>query len=52
MAAALKFSKYDHKFVMGTGGHNGRHGGAIMPESLKWLWRGWDGKTAAGSRNK
>ena len=41
MAAALKFSKYDYKFVMGTGGHNGRHGGAILPESLKWLWRGW-----------
>ena len=41
MAAALKFSKYDYKFVMGTGGHNDRHGGAILPESLKWLWRGW-----------
>ena len=41
MAAALKFSEYDYKFVMGTGGHNGRHGGAILPESLKWLWRGW-----------
>ena len=50
MAAALKFSKYDHKFVMGTGGHNGRHGGAIMPESLKWLWRGWNEKTTAGEK--
>lgn len=39
MAAALKFSKYDHEFVMGTEGHNGKHGGAILPESLKWLWR-------------
>jgi enterochelin esterase family protein len=39
MAAALKFSKYDYKFVMGTEGHNGKHGGAILPESLKWLWR-------------
>jgi enterochelin esterase family protein len=39
MAAALKFAKYDHKFVMGDGGHNGKHGGAIMPESLIWLWR-------------
>jgi len=41
MAAALKFAKYDHKFVMGTEGHNARHGGAIMPESLRWLWRGY-----------
>ncbi|HJN08301.1 MAG: alpha/beta hydrolase-fold protein [Pirellulaceae bacterium] len=39
MAAALKFSKYDYEFVMGTEGHNGKHGGAILPESLKWLWR-------------
>ena len=52
MAAALKFSRYDHKFVMGTGGHNGRHGGAILPESLKWLWRGWNGKTADTSKSK
>jgi len=39
MAAALAFAKYDYKFVMGDGGHNGKHGGAILPESLKWLWR-------------
>ena len=38
MEAALKFQKYDHKFVMGEEGHNGKHGGAIMPESLRWLW--------------
>jgi enterochelin esterase family protein len=39
MAASLKFMKYDFEFVMGDGGHNGRHGGAILPESLTWLWR-------------
>lgn len=39
MDAALKFARYDYKFVMGTGGHNGKHGGAILPESLRWLWR-------------
>jgi enterochelin esterase family protein len=38
MDAALKFSQYDYKFVGGTGGHNGKHGGAILPESLRWLW--------------
>lgn len=38
MAAALKFAKYDYQFAFGDGGHNGKHGGAIMPESLKWLW--------------
>jgi enterochelin esterase family protein len=39
MALALKYAKYDYQFVYGDGGHNGKHGGAILPESLKWLWR-------------
>lgn len=39
MESALKFRGYDHKFVGGTGGHDGEHGGAILPESLEWLWR-------------
>ena len=39
MAASLKFAGYDYKFVFGDGGHNRRHGGAILPESLRWLWR-------------
>ena len=39
MAAALKFAKYDYRFEYGDGGHNGNHGGAILPESLQWLWR-------------
>ncbi|HYG18542.1 MAG TPA: alpha/beta hydrolase-fold protein [Ohtaekwangia sp.] len=39
MEDALKYKGYDHKFVGGTEGHNGKHGGAILPESLKWLWR-------------
>ncbi|MFP6768763.1 MAG: alpha/beta hydrolase-fold protein [Planctomycetaceae bacterium] len=52
MAASLKFTKYDYRFVMGTGGHNGRHGGAILPESLRWLWRGWNGKSEAKDEEK
>ncbi len=39
MASALAFAGYDHRFVYGDGAHNGRHGGAILPESLRWLWR-------------
>lgn len=39
MAAALKFKGYDYKFVYGEGGHNGIHGGAILPDSMRWLWR-------------
>lgn len=39
MAAALKFAGYDYDFVFGEGAHNGNHGGAIFPESVRWLWR-------------
>lgn len=39
MAAALKFMKYEYKFEFGDGGHNGKHGGAILPDSLRWLWQ-------------
>jgi len=44
MEAALKFKGYDHKFVGGDGAHSGRHGGAILPDSLRWLWRAADAK--------
>ena len=39
MAAALKFANYDYRFEFGEGGHNGIHGGALLPDSLRWLWR-------------
>ena len=39
MAAALKFAGYDHKFELGTGTHSGKHGGAILPDALRWIWR-------------
>lgn len=39
MAKSLAFAKYDYKFVFGSEGHNGKHGGAILPDSLRWLWR-------------
>lgn len=45
MASALKFAKYDYRFEYGDGGHNGKHGGAILPESLRWLWRTSDAQS-------
>ena len=41
MAAALKFMSYDYQFVLGDGGHSGKHGGSIFPDTLRWLWRDW-----------
>jgi sugar lactone lactonase YvrE/enterochelin esterase-like enzyme len=40
MASALRFMGYDHRFVIGDGAHNHRHGAAIFPDALRWLWRG------------
>ena len=45
MAKALAFRDYDYKLVFGQGGHDGKHGGAIFPDSLRWLWRGWENQT-------
>ncbi len=41
MAAALKFAGYDYKFEFGDGGHSGKHGSSLLPETLRWLWRDW-----------
>jgi enterochelin esterase family protein len=38
MESALKFKGYEFKFEKGSGTHSGKHGGAILPESLIWLW--------------
>ncbi|MEM7311870.1 MAG: alpha/beta hydrolase-fold protein, partial [Planctomycetota bacterium] len=39
MLAALKWADYDVKHAWGTGGHNGKHAAAIMPDAIRWLWR-------------
>ena len=39
MASALEYRRYDTNFVFGTGGHSLRHGGAMFPETLRWIWR-------------
>ena len=44
MAAALKFKGYDYQFVLGDGGHNGKHGGAILPDALRWIWKEYKAK--------
>ncbi len=44
MASALAYSDYDYKFVFGEGGHSLVHGGAIFPDTLRWLWRDYPKK--------
>jgi enterochelin esterase-like enzyme len=39
LAKSLSFAKYDYRFEFGHGFHSNRHGRAILPETLRWLWR-------------
>jgi gluconolactonase len=39
MLSALQFAGYDVKYEWGDGGHTSKHGGAILPDALRWLWR-------------
>ncbi|MES2151283.1 MAG: hypothetical protein V4508_16020 [Pseudomonadota bacterium] len=38
-ASALAYRDYDHQLMVGTGSHSLKHGGAVFPETLRWLWR-------------
>lgn len=39
MAKALAFAGYEFKTAWGDGAHNGRHGGAILPDALRFIWK-------------
>ena len=39
LADALEFAGYDCQYVLGDEGHNNKHGGAIFPDVVRWLWR-------------
>jgi gluconolactonase len=48
MFEAFQSAGYDVKLVIGEEGHNMKQGAAIMPEALRWLWRGYPSPIAAG----
>jgi len=39
MVAALTEKGYDMAYVFGEGGHADDHGGAMLPQMLRWIWR-------------
>jgi sugar lactone lactonase YvrE len=41
MFEAFQSAGYDAKLVMGEGGHDLKQPASIMPEALRWLWRGY-----------
>jgi gluconolactonase len=47
LAKSLEYAGYDSTFVVGTEAHNGRHGSAILPYALRWLWRDYPAPVAA-----
>ncbi len=41
MLRALIFSGYEVTHVWGEGAHNGKHGTAIFPDAMRYLWKDW-----------
>jgi enterochelin esterase family protein len=39
MVAAFQAKQYDMAHVFGKGGHSDDHGGAMLPQMLRWIWR-------------
>jgi len=39
MQRALEFAGYEHTHRWGEGGHNRKHGNALLPAGLRWLWK-------------
>lgn len=39
LEASLKYRRYDSHLEFGNGGHSLRHGGAVFPETLRWIFR-------------
>ncbi len=52
MLSALEFAGYDVTHVWGDGGHNSKHGGAILPEAMRWLWRDYPEPIRVGQSSK
>jgi gluconolactonase len=50
MASALEYAGYDTTFVVGDEGHNSKHGAAILPDALRWLWRDYPKPIAASPK--
>ncbi|NND96296.1 MAG: gluconolactonase [Pirellulaceae bacterium] len=42
MLSALQWAGYSVDHAWGDGGHNGEHGGAILPDAMRWLWQDHD----------
>lgn len=39
VAAGLAEAGYDFRFIQGDGGHSPNHGGVLLPDALRWIYR-------------
>ena len=49
MERSLLFSGYEVNHVWGEGTHSGKHGSAIFPDAMRWLWKSWPQPVATGA---
>ncbi|MDY5023802.1 MAG: alpha/beta hydrolase-fold protein [Candidatus Egerieousia sp.] len=49
MESALDFAGYELFFKWDRGGHSIKHGTALFPDAMRWLWRGWPTAVECGS---
>ena len=47
LANSLKMKLYDYHYRLGTAAHNSAQAALDLPESLGWLWRGYDAAKTA-----
>ncbi len=41
MLASFQWAGYEVNHEWGEGGHNRKHGNAIFPDVMRWLWKDW-----------
>jgi gluconolactonase len=52
MERALIYAGYAVKSVWGEGAHNGKHGTAVFPNAMRWLWKNYPEKITPTAKNK
>jgi len=49
MLSALQFAGYEVNHEWGDGAHSSKHGGAILPGALRWLWKDYPSPARAAT---
>jgi len=49
MLASFEWAGYEVAHEWGEGGHNRKHGNAIFPKAMRWLWKDWATQPEVGT---